>query len=307
MALPQVLADEIISKYSDALRTGRIRLNGRLVTWPAGAVSGATHRQLQAFVASMKPELNAIPEWQDVVSREIDEVLYCILKAVSINYMLFDVMCFLRHETGLPDCSIETRDDSRRRGSSPAAEYFVNLRPDRSLQAGITFSKRGNIVSCTPGEPKKDVQGTLSSVQVDSKWSLEFGASLPVCLVNFRLRRTFASFVCCKSSSVRETIQISEALCSGHRSGLLEHTERKKNHLGAVHSNGPASGSVSVVSTRAPSTAGLSDAVSSNGRHSMATEVVSPSKSSFFKSLTMRLSGNSQGVDARSLVDTRRE
>lgn len=221
MALPRHIADDVILRYADILRVGRLRFNGELLAW---STDGTTQRQLQAFVEVLLPQLEHLPE---VVAEALDgdelgEVLLCICKAVSINYVLFDVLNLLRNKTGKV-CSI----DSRTRNGGNAAEYFVDARPGLRFDAGIAWSTRNNVVACVPGSSSTQKVGTLSRVQTGFSWISDPLNDTPGCKVTMSLRRPLLSRILtlgCKCASasrdMREWIPVDEPLCTTPRRSM---------------------------------------------------------------------------------------
>lgn len=211
MALPRVLADEIVNSYGDVLRVGRFRLNGQWVSWPT---DGSTQRQLESFANALLPEIKSLPEVaiENFDENDAAELMFCMCKAVSINYVLYEVFNVLAHETG-KHCSI----DSRSRDDGPMAGYFADVKPGLKVSAGINWSRRDNVVSCMP--EKRDLVGTLSRVQTDFCLLPDSQAAPPVCRLKVSLKRPLAekvvSHICCKNREDWKEFSLKDPLWSG--------------------------------------------------------------------------------------------
>jgi hypothetical protein len=217
MALPQHLAEDILLSYSDILRVGRLRFNGELLAW---STKGTTRHQLEAFAEALVPPLRSLPDVSSEVLDDIElfELLVSICKAVSINYIVHEVLDLLRTKTG-HICSVQTRDDK-----GCQIEYFVNTRPGLRFEAGIAWTSKNNIVACSPDAKRMRVVGTLSRVQTD--FSLLPQATGPQCKVIWRQKglslklpkwMRILTLSRLRRSLKTEVIDVEEPLCSSWR------------------------------------------------------------------------------------------
>lgn len=154
--LPPDLAAEILHRYADVLRVGRLILNGSEVCW---STSGSTESQLEALSTSFSKSLKDLPEVRDLEDSILSRVVYWFCKVVSINYALSDVLDVVKSKLG-EGCSIMSSGHSGRR----CVEYNVEVLPDRKMRAFISWQQKGNVVYCDPRTAKKKVKGTLSSL-----------------------------------------------------------------------------------------------------------------------------------------------
>jgi len=210
MACPERTVKDLISRYADILRVGSLRFNGESLTW---CTNGSTESQLEAFVAVVLPQLQQLP---DVVKKGLDhdnliEMLLCICKAVSINYVLFDVLNLLQRKTGKL-CNIE----SRAKNGANSAQYFVNTSPGLFFDAGITWAMCDNVTACEPGACKKQVMGTLSKVQVGFSWLPASLCERPACKVTLELKKSLLgqvlAFTCRRRGQSWEVMHLGEPL-----------------------------------------------------------------------------------------------
>jgi len=159
ITLPQPLAEEILWQYADVLRVGQLRLNGQEIQWDTSA---SNHQQLQSFC---KAFVGGLRQLVPLASRE-DTVLchavHWFCKVVSINYVLSEVLDLLRQTLGA-QCAIRTTGD---RGAS-LVEYSAEVRPDCSMRICVSFKGKGNIICCDPSTGKKQIKGTLSSLETE--------------------------------------------------------------------------------------------------------------------------------------------
>jgi len=210
MAFPQHLVEDLLLRYADIVRVGHLLFNGESLVW---STNGNTQRQLEAFVTVFLPKLRSLPEVGKALDDEaIFEMLLNICKAVSINFVLFDVLNLLKHKTGKP-CTIETRSQN----GGNCAEYFVNTSPGLEIEAGIAWDTQDNIFACIPGASKKTNMGTLSKVQVHFSLLPASKLERPACSVSLNLRPSLLKLMltlgCKKSGEKCEVIHLDEPLC----------------------------------------------------------------------------------------------
>eukprot|EP00427_Karlodinium_veneficum_P036929 CAMPEP_0169299294 /NCGR_PEP_ID=MMETSP1016-20121227/66975_1 /TAXON_ID=342587 /ORGANISM="Karlodinium micrum, Strain CCMP2283" /LENGTH=298 /DNA_ID=CAMNT_0009391499 /DNA_START=24 /DNA_END=920 /DNA_ORIENTATION=+ len=155
-SISPVLADEILRRYADVLRVGRLILNGSEVCW---STVGSTASQLQAFSAVFCKSLRPLKETRDLDDKVLCQAVYWFCKVVSINYALSDVLDVVKAKLG-EGCSIMTTDPSGR----SLVEYNVEVSPELQMHVNLSWRQKGNIVFCDPKTAKKKVKGTLSSL-----------------------------------------------------------------------------------------------------------------------------------------------
>mmetsp|Transcript_52080 Transcript_52080/g.134299 ORF Transcript_52080/g.134299 Transcript_52080/m.134299 type:complete len:285 (+) Transcript_52080:30-884(+) len=159
ITLPQPLAEEILWQYADVLRVGHLRLNGREIRWDTSA---SNLQQLQSFCKEFVGgfrQLEPLASWEDAV---LCRAVHWFCKVVSINYVLSEVLDLLRQTLGA-QCAIRTTGD---RGAS-LVEYSAEVRPDCSMRICVSFKGKGNIICCDPATRKKQIRGTLSSLETE--------------------------------------------------------------------------------------------------------------------------------------------
>mmetsp|Transcript_52081 Transcript_52081/g.134302 ORF Transcript_52081/g.134302 Transcript_52081/m.134302 type:complete len:285 (+) Transcript_52081:85-939(+) len=158
-SLPQPLEEEILRQYADVLRVGHLRLNGREIRWDTSA---SNLQQLQSFCKEFVGgfrQLEPLASWEDAV---LCRAVHWFCKVVSINYVLSEVLDLLRQTLGA-QCAIRTTGD---RGAS-LVEYSAEVRPDCSMRICVSFKGKGNIICCDPSTGKKQIKGTLSSLETE--------------------------------------------------------------------------------------------------------------------------------------------
>eukprot|EP00930_Biecheleria_cincta_P027380 TRINITY_DN19244_c0_g1_i1.p1 TRINITY_DN19244_c0_g1~~TRINITY_DN19244_c0_g1_i1.p1 ORF type:complete len:469 (-),score=72.44 TRINITY_DN19244_c0_g1_i1:17-1372(-) len=210
------MAAEVLRRYSDLLRVGRLRVNGEVVTWETNT---STELQLQSLSDNLGAKLRELlPEQEPSV---LSQAVLCLCKAVSINYALIEVLLLVRQRLGV-FCTIETREDN----GGATVEYVLDVLPGPSLRASLEWSKAGNIIYRDPHTGSKKVKGTISNLSARFKLPPTPG-SVPDYRVEMRLRKTFVAhvatkFVCsCADRGVGEELVIQEPLCA-HQPLLCE-------------------------------------------------------------------------------------
>merc|ERR1739845_81141 len=94
--LPAELQEEIVLRYGDILRTGRLSFNGESMRWD---VSGDQRATLVNFSNVLVPRLaDALKGLgEDMLGR----LVYWVCKAVSINYVIHRVVLYLHQRMGV--------------------------------------------------------------------------------------------------------------------------------------------------------------------------------------------------------------
>merc|ERR1712187_873368 len=96
---------EILRKYADVLRVGRIVLNGTIVQWDTNHASNIA--QLRGFSTALISALSRRGDANSFDQSTLRDAVYCVCKAVSINYVLSDVLDLVSGRVGEP-CTITT-------------------------------------------------------------------------------------------------------------------------------------------------------------------------------------------------------
>lgn len=149
----RISAEKVHQQYADVLRAGKIRVNGELVSW---STETSTELQLAAFCEAFIAKLLSFPAFLGATDTMLKHAPYLFCKAVSFNYVLFEVLELLRRKTGAI-CSIETRSPL---GKS-MVEYSADILPGFVLQVCVAFKGRNNIVFHDPENAETHVKGTL--------------------------------------------------------------------------------------------------------------------------------------------------
>jgi len=186
--LPDHIAKDLLRRYADVLRVGRLTVNGREVTWGTNA---STAGQLQSFCASLHASLEQLPEAKGLDDAVLCKMPYWLCKALSINYALSEVLHLLSRKVGAL-CCIED-------GRSEPVDYGVDLARIQLekgcrhiLGASLDWRGRDNIVCRDPSTAARSVKGTLSrlSTQFPLPPSQDFA---PKYTLQLQLRRSFTS------------------------------------------------------------------------------------------------------------------
>jgi len=181
-SLPRPLVEDILRKYADVLRVGHIDVNGTTIRWDTQDASNEAqlHRFCNALIAAFKNLREAKGFQEDA----LHEAVYCVCKAVSINYVLSDVLQTVSQRVGEP-CSIET---CRKDGSSMVS-YSVEVLDMQRLQVRMHWHGRGNIFSCNRTTAKKKVRGTISALETEFSLPL-LSEFVPTYQLAWKLKRS---------------------------------------------------------------------------------------------------------------------
>lgn len=183
--LPPKVAEEVLRRYADLLRVGRITLNGETASWQTDT---SNEFQLHGFCATVSAKLRELlPDLAEDNPVVLQLASYWLLKAVSINYALIEVVVLVRERVGVL-CTIETRDE--RGGAS--VDYSVEVLPGPSLRVSITWRKGNNIVYCDPRTAERKVKGTLTNLATEFRLPPEPGF-VPAYSLDMQLRRSLAA------------------------------------------------------------------------------------------------------------------
>jgi len=159
MLVPRALNEEMLERYCDVIPVGRMLVNGEEIMWPT---AGSNARDLGTFSAVFCNALRKLPHLESLPNETIAQAAYWFCKAVSINYVLCDVVAELNAKIG-KDCSIETTD---RHGRS-ILDYCVDVNADHTMRVRLSFRGKDNIVHRDWHSGRKSVEGTVSSLTTD--------------------------------------------------------------------------------------------------------------------------------------------
>jgi len=161
--LPQSLsADEVLRRYADVLRVGGLRVNGEWVQW---STDTSTELQLEGFCDALVAKLQQLPVLVGVEKAQLRQAAHWFCKAVSINYVLIEVLLLLRERTGVL-CTVETRSQK----GEGLVEYSLDVLPGQVLRAALTWTGMDNIVHFDPERDVRRVMGTLTNMETEFAW-----------------------------------------------------------------------------------------------------------------------------------------
>jgi len=194
-ALPEPVAQELLKRYADVLRVGRLAVNGGVVTWETAA---STASQLHGFCLSLHSALRQLPEAAGLGEPVLQRAAFWLCKALSINYALAEVLHLLSRRVGAL-CCIETQGE----GSDGPVHYGARLnRVYRSngmkhayrhtLGVSVDWRGRDNIVCRDPATAERTVKGTLSRLETEFPLPPARGFA-PKYSLQVQLRRSLAS------------------------------------------------------------------------------------------------------------------
>lgn len=181
--LPQPFLKEILHQYRDILRLGSLQVNGHIVSWSTRLVP---EQQLTTFCSGLFHALREQPELDGLADDDLTLGAYWLCKALSINYVLSEVLNLLHDRAGVP-CTIEDNATGAR-----AVQYCVETLQGPELRASITWSGKGNIMCCDPRTAEKKVKGTISKVVTQFSFPPERGFA-PKYVVDYELKQAVAA------------------------------------------------------------------------------------------------------------------
>jgi len=231
-ALPPLIAEEVLRRYADVLRVGRLRVNGDPVQWNTDT---STELQLGFFSAAFFAKLRRLPEVQGLSDAVLRLASYWFCKAVSINYALIEVLLLVKQKVGAL-CTIETREE----GGGGLVDYHVRVSQHKPpvaeapadarlamvgeaagppvvqsthlMQITLTWRGKDNLVYRDPNTAEKKVKGTLSRLETEFSLPPEHGLT-PEYQLQMKLRRTLAARI------------VSKAACGGRKARIRNGTE----------------------------------------------------------------------------------
>lgn len=171
---------------------------GREIVWDT---SGASSQQLDNFCHAFAAALAAAPHTCCASDAALHRSAHLICKALSINYVLSDVMGFLRLKLKARASDMYT---VRAGGGGDCAlrpEYGVDVHPGPLLRAYMSWRSPGNVVSYDVATAKMRVRGTLSHVETWLPLAPHHGF-WPEYGVRFEQRRSKATRLVSKISCV---------------------------------------------------------------------------------------------------------
>lgn len=188
--LPAGAQEEVLRRYADLLRVGRLSVQGRVTSWKTETSS---ELQLQGFCEAFGKRLQELlPELANTPVLPL--AAYWLLKAVSINYALIEVVLMVRRQVGVL-CSIETREDC----GGALVEYQVEVRPGPVLRVSLGWRKGNNIVYRDPKTAHRKVKGSLSRLATEFELPPRPNC-LPEYSLDLRLKKSLAAAVAAKIS-----------------------------------------------------------------------------------------------------------
>mmetsp|Transcript_42420 Transcript_42420/g.123262 ORF Transcript_42420/g.123262 Transcript_42420/m.123262 type:complete len:311 (+) Transcript_42420:95-1027(+) len=157
-------AGETLHKYADLLRVGQLSVNGREVSWDTKA---ATSEQLDGFRSAFVGELKRLAVTSSLEDDVLEHSAHLVCKALSINYVLSELLSVLRRKLrGKYTDIYRISDNSGSTKDRP--EYGVEVVPGTSgqvVRAFVRWRSKGNIVCCDARTAKMKVKGTLYAVE----------------------------------------------------------------------------------------------------------------------------------------------
>jgi len=131
-----------VSQYNDVLRAGKMKVNGVLLEWTSTS-STDTIGSMYSFRDTIFACERVPSVWRE---EELDELLYCIMKALSFQFALMDVLKALEKELGT--------------GSLPSLEneglqYSVELK-EAGCTAKVEWTKPAKIYTLDPASIECD-------------------------------------------------------------------------------------------------------------------------------------------------------
>jgi len=189
-SLPPAVNQEVLRRFADLLRVGRLNLNGHVVSWETDT---STECQLQGFCACVCSNLRELlPELAQKDPMALRLAPYWLLKSVAINYALIEVVLMIRQRVGV-FCTIETREE----GGGPLVEYGVDVLPGPALRVSLTWSRGDNIIYRDPRIGTKKVKGSFTKLSTEFQLPPNPGV-IPAYTLQMQLRRSLASKVVSK-------------------------------------------------------------------------------------------------------------
>jgi len=158
---------DVLYQYADVLRVGKVLLHGREITWET-RVSNAC--QLKGFCTAAIDALRLVPELEDQHEDVLLQVAHMFCKALSINYIMAELMEHFRRKLGIDEdakkpflCSIRSGGES----SHASVDYHMEVLSGSTIRARASWRGKNNIVSCNPKTGAIKVRGTLYHVETE--------------------------------------------------------------------------------------------------------------------------------------------
>lgn len=213
--LPEATAKDLIRKYADILRVGRLWVNHELVTWRTGC---GPEDQLRGFCRGVFGVLSR-QAGDDPDPQVFYGVAYWFCKAVSINYAFVDLLKTLQRKLGGP-CTINSAEGQ----DQPSVEYSVQLRthtarfpmddysdPSYTLHVSVDWKDRDNIIVVDPTTGSRQAKGTLYRMETEFPMPPRRGFA-PTYTVHLDYNKTFMENL---TERLWESVVCKQARCKG--------------------------------------------------------------------------------------------
>ena len=143
------IAQEVLKEYADLLRVGRLTVNGVIVRW---RVHGNNARALDCFLSAFKARVNMIfPDLEDW-----GMFAYTVLKAISINFALYEVTEYIRNDIGTDNMiTILTYDSASKQQVLHYAVELYYADEDASKRAALARTSLASFALDHDQSPKK--------------------------------------------------------------------------------------------------------------------------------------------------------
>jgi len=171
--MDNILSEVAISQYADLLRIGKLTINDALIQWKA---FGIQRRDiLQTFKAQFTAALDAdggitCPKSGNKINftgNDKDVLWFWVMKAVSINYSLFEVMIFLQshlaRNSGKKKRRIITIETHNQSYQKHLVSYSFRLYESYG-EIFLNWKKGENISSCDPVTAHRSHHGHISQI-----------------------------------------------------------------------------------------------------------------------------------------------
>lgn len=141
-----------LAEHGDILRAGRLRVNGEVLEWaPTSQVS--PEESLQSLVDAFEQTPEIPSGWHG----QLDELVYCVMKSLSFQFALMDVLTTLRSHfklSAMPSIA------------SDGMQYAINV-SCAGCDACVLWPKRASIFTVDPETGKRQLYGAIGSVRTD--------------------------------------------------------------------------------------------------------------------------------------------
>ncbi|CAE8584356.1 unnamed protein product [Polarella glacialis] len=149
-----------LAQHNDILRAGSMRVNDKLIEWTPTSMACKEDSLMSLF-----EKLENSGEVPKAWSNQLDELLYCIMKSLSFQFALMDVLQALKDAFKLPALPNIPSD---------GLQYAVRL-STAGCDAQVLWTKKASIFLCDP-ELGKKFYGDIGSVCTDFQFPAAPGA-----------------------------------------------------------------------------------------------------------------------------------